>query len=104
MAQLRSLLGGPFRLSAPPPVALEILTLTSKQRIEFGDRSCPAQIRRMPAWIFPVRLIWSTVVDATGNVPALFIIRGIEIHEKHQADFDCLFYSGDDRDSRYGFR
>jgi hypothetical protein len=29
---------------------------------------------------------------------------GIEIHEKHQADFDCLTYSGHDRDSRYRFR
>src|SRR4051794_8385881 len=64
----------PFRQSAP--VSLDNLERTRKQRIEFSDRSYPAQIHRMPAQIFPVRVIWSAVVDATGNVPALFIIRG----------------------------
>jgi len=75
MAQPHILLGGllpPIRA----PVSFDDLTLTSKQPIEFSDRSCPAQIHRMSAWIFPVRVIWSTMVDATGNVPALLIIRG----------------------------
>ena len=73
MAQLRILLGA-LLPSIRAPVSFD--NLASKQRTEFSDRSCPAQIHRMPAWISPVRVIWSTVVDATGNVPALFIIRG----------------------------